>query len=335
MMSGLGVRDAMCVAAPSTMRLQHVVLLGMLTCVSGFLASCGGGGVAPVQAPSEPAIPGPAREHIVGKGETVYAIAWRHGLDYRLLARLNSIRDPYTIYPGQRLLIPRPGDKLPLEPASGEASSDRKVPGEVSTHGIGGQAEPAITPLAPPSPKPEMPVPATRSPRPEPTTKTAVRSPQPEPTTKTAVARPRLAPVRSAPPSPAEQEAESLPHRTVAGVRWTRPTRGRTIGSFAGAGGKGLDIAGAYEQPIRAAAQGRVVYAGGGLIGYGKLIILKHNARLLSAYAHNERLHVKEGDAVKGGHHIADMGRSSKGRSMLHFEIRRDGKPVDPGRYLP
>ena len=118
-------------------------------------------------------------------------------------------------------------------------------------------------------------------------------------------------------------------------MSWTRPARGKTIGSFGRGGNKGLDIAGRFEQPVRAAARGQVVYAGSGLVGYGKLVIVKHNARLLSAYAHNERLHVGEGDTVAGGQHIADMGRSGKGRVMLHFEIRRDGKPVDPVRFLP
>ena len=118
-------------------------------------------------------------------------------------------------------------------------------------------------------------------------------------------------------------------------MRWTRPTKGKTIGRFGRGGNKGLDIEGAPEQPIRAAAGGRVVYAGSGLIGYGKLVIVKHDSRHLSAYAHNERLHVGEGDEVAGGQHIADMGRSGKGRVMLHFEIRRDGKPVDPLGFLP
>ena len=118
-------------------------------------------------------------------------------------------------------------------------------------------------------------------------------------------------------------------------MRWTRPTSGNTISTFGRGGNKGIDIGGTFEQPIRAAAPGRVVYAGSGLIGYGKLVIVKHDSRILSAYAHNERLHVGEGDEVKGGQHIADMGRSGKGRVMLHFEIRRDGKPVDPLRYLP
>lgn len=107
------------------------------------------------------------------------------------------------------------------------------------------------------------------------------------------------------------------------------------IASFQASGRKGVDIAGHFDQPIYAAAGGRVVYSGGGLRGYGKLIIIKHNKRFLSAYAHNNKLLVEEGDKVSGGQHIASMGRSGADRVMLHFEIRHDGNPVDPARYLP
>ena len=91
--------------------------LCLLGALAGLVAGCGGGGaIAPVQSPSQPAIPGRGRDHVVGSGDTLYSIAWRHGLDYRVLAGVNSIRDPYTIYPGQRLLVPEPGDSVPPEP---------------------------------------------------------------------------------------------------------------------------------------------------------------------------------------------------------------------------
>jgi lipoprotein NlpD len=96
-----------------------------------------------------------------------------------------------------------------------------------------------------------------------------------------------------------------------------------------------LNITGRPGQSVVAAADGRVVYAGGGLRGYGELIIVKHNKRFLSAYAHNNRVLVKEGDKVKVGQRIAEMGSTGTDKVMLHFEIRRDGKPVDPVRYLP
>lgn len=106
---------------------------------------------------------------------------------------------------------------------------------------------------------------------------------------------------------------------------------------------QGLDLAGEKGNPVFAAATGRVVYAGSGLVRYGRLIIIKHNEKFLSAYAHNQKLHVKEGESVKLGQRIADMGRTGNlgeiadngKRAKLHFEIRRNGKPVNPSRYLP
>ncbi|MHB8414873.1 MAG: murein hydrolase activator EnvC family protein [Acidiferrobacteraceae bacterium] len=100
-------------------------------------------------------------------------------------------------------------------------------------------------------------------------------------------------------------------------------------------GSKGIDIGGSLGSAVRAAAAGEVVYTGSGLPGYGKLIILKHNKNFLSAYAHNSRILVKEGEMVRRGQEIAEMGSSGADRVMLHFEIRLRGNPVDPLRYLP
>jgi lipoprotein NlpD len=121
-------------------------------------------------------------------------------------------------------------------------------------------------------------------------------------------------------------------------VVWQWPTKeGKVIETFSAKdpARQGLDIAGKTGTPIIAAASGRVVYAGSGLMRYGELIIVKHNETYLSAYAHNEKLYVKENDMVKAGQLIAAMGNSGTQRTKLHFEIRRDGKPVDPLRYLP
>lgn len=119
--------------------------------------------------------------------------------------------------------------------------------------------------------------------------------------------------------------------------QWRWPARGVILSSFQGNDGfnKGIDLGGKLGEPVLAAASGQVVYAGSGLRGYGKLLIIKHNETFLSAYAHNERLRVKEGDLVKVGQVIADMGSSGTDRVKLHFEIRRDGTPVDPLKYLP
>ena len=309
--------------------------LCLLAGLAGLVAGCGGGGaVAPVQPPSQPAIPGHGRAYVVGRGDTLYSIAWRHGLDYRVLAGVNSIRDPYTIHPGQRLLLPGPGDSVPPEPEPAAEAREPVASTEVSAQGIGAPPAPVVTPL--PASSPEL-GPSTK---PADRTSAQARQSVPEPESKhVAMTHPGTAPAqpRQPAPEPASKRAAEpqLAGRTVAGIRWTRPTGGKTVKGFGRDGNKGVDIEGSFQQPVRAAARGRVVYAGSGLIGYGKLVIVKHNSRILSAYAHNERLHVGEGDAVKGGQLIADMGRSGKGRTMLHFEIRRDGRPVDPLRYLP
>jgi lipoprotein NlpD len=120
-------------------------------------------------------------------------------------------------------------------------------------------------------------------------------------------------------------------------VPWAWPTSGAAtvLAGFDEQRNKGLDIAGKPGEPVLAAADGRVVYAGAGLRGYGNLIILKHNNTFLSAYAHNQSLLVKEDQTVRKGQKIAEMGSSDADRVKLHFEIRRQGKPVDPARYLP
>lgn len=120
-------------------------------------------------------------------------------------------------------------------------------------------------------------------------------------------------------------------------ARWRWPTIGHVVRRFnpRNQGKTGLEIAGKYRQSIYAAEAGKVVYSGSGLIGYGKLIIVKHNRRFLTAYGYNSELLVKEGDSVKSGQVIARMGRSPSNKATLFFELRKDGKPVNPMRYLP
>jgi lipoprotein NlpD len=131
--------------------------------------------------------------------------------------------------------------------------------------------------------------------------------------------------------------AASTKERDASAIAWTWPTTGAVIGKFDDSDPlkKGINIGGSLGQPVRAAAAGRVVYSGSGLVGYGKLIIVKHNDQMLSAYAHNKELLVVEGDVVEAGSQIAEMGSSGANVVMLHFEIRRDGQPVDPLNYLP
>ena len=118
-------------------------------------------------------------------------------------------------------------------------------------------------------------------------------------------------------------------------IAWIWPAKGGVVAGFDEVKNKGLDLSGAAGDPVWAAADGKVVYAGAGLRGYGNLIILKHNNTFLTAYAHNQALLVKEDQAVKKGQKIAEMGNSDADRVKLHFEVRRQGKPVDPSKYLP
>lgn len=118
-------------------------------------------------------------------------------------------------------------------------------------------------------------------------------------------------------------------------IKWIWPTQGAVLAGFDDAKNKGLDIGGSAGDPVLAAADGRVVYVGAGLRGYGNLIILKHNNMYLTAYAHNQTLLIKEDQSVRQGQKIAEMGSSDADRVKLHFEVRRQGKPVDPAKYLP
>ena len=145
-----------------------------------------------------------------------------------------------------------------------------------------------------------------------------------------------VAPVATAPVAPPPPPVAASPALTGdEDVGWIWPAQGTLLGGFDDAKNKGLDIGGRAGDAVIAAADGRVVYSGAGLRGYGNLIILKHNNTFLTAYAHNQTLLVKEDQAVKKGQKIAEMGNSDADRVKLHFEIRRQGKPVDPAKYLP
>lgn len=129
----------------------------------------------------------------------------------------------------------------------------------------------------------------------------------------------------------------TITKQTVAAGNWLWPTDGVLVGMFSSntSLNKGIDIAGKLGQPIVATANGSVVYAGSGLRGYGELVIIKHNDTFISAYGHNRRLLVNEGQVVKAGQQIAEMGSTGTEQVKVHFEIRRQGKPVDPLQYLP
>ncbi len=138
----------------------------------------------------------------------------------------------------------------------------------------------------------------------------------------------------AASPTPAKVEPAAA-HPSESALNWSWPTGGVILEPFVEGKNKGVDLAGKVGDPVLAAGDGKVVYAGNGLRGYGNLVIIKHNNDFLSAYAHNSKILVKEGDSVKRGSKIAEVGSSDTDRSKLHFEVRRQGKPVDPTKYLP
>lgn len=150
-------------------------------------------------------------------------------------------------------------------------------------------------------------------------------------------AKPAVRQARTPAPRPAAKPATAAASNKPFNGPWMWPTRGRVLSKFQSnsSGKRGIEIGGHADQPVNAAGNGTVVYAGSGLVGYGRLIILKHSENLLSAYGHNSTLLVAEGEYVSAGQMIAKMGSSGTSRTELYFEIRKDGKPVDPLKYLP
>ncbi len=162
-------------------------------------------------------------------------------------------------------------------------------------------------------------------------------APAPEPASPKA-ATPKAAPAKPAPSRPvASTGSTGAPSTGASGGAWAWPIEGRLLRSFKAGDPtrNGVDIVGREGAPVKAARGGEVVYSGNGLIGYGELVIIKHDDRMLSAYAHNRRRLVGEGESVRSGQTIAEVGRNDRNEAVLHFEIRRDGKPVDPLGYLP
>lgn len=167
----------------------------------------------------------------------------------------------------------------------------------------------------------------------KPSANTSARKPRAKPPVQTA-ANARKPAVTRKPDTSAPLASRS---QTVANIPWRWPHSGTVIAGYSASGkvNKGVDIAGKAGDAVRAAADGSVVYAGNGLLGYGNLIIVNHNEQYLSAYAHNRKIRVSEGESVKAGQVIAELGSSGSERPKLHFEIRKNGNPVDPAHYLP
>jgi len=241
----------------------------------------------------------------VKRGDTLHAIAFKFGMDWRSIASLNGIQPPYTIYPDQDLRLSAPGSK------SSSQSASTKGDGVVVTAAVPSRSSSSSTYEVTPDSKSASQPPETSS---------AQTTSAPEP-----VAKAPPPAVTSAPPVLGDPN------------KWLWPTDGKITSNFApnDPARKGIDIGGNEGQAIVASAAGEVVYSGSGLIGYGELVIIKHNERLLSAYAHNQKRLVKEGQSVAAGERIANMGKNDRNQAMLHFEIRLNGNPQNPLKYLP
>ena len=238
--------------------------------------------------------------YTVKPGDSLIKIALENGQNWRDIARWNNIENPNVIEVGQVL-------RVAPEPSSSTARA--RPPSAPSDARPSSQSQPQTAPAASAGTGAQDP--------------TVVREP-----TREAV---REAARSSTAESPRETTRESL----VDTLDWMWPASGPVLQGFDDTRNKGLDIGGKAGDPVNAAADGRVVYAGSALRGYGNLVIIKHNGTFLSAYAHNQKLLVKEDDVVKRGQRIAEMGSSDAERVMLHFEIRRDGRPTDPAKLLP
>lgn len=245
--------------------------------------------------------------YVVQRGDTLYAIAFRYGLDYRRFAAANRIPRPFTIFPGQRLQLSEAklASVLPAAtPNSDRAASNSPGKGKV-----------------PVKPAPQK-GPSAASPG-------AATGTQPSPVrsgTKASAAS--SGSVASTSIASASQENQAV-------KKWRWPAKGKLIRGFDGSLHKGIDIAGKRGDPVLATAAGRIVYAGSGIAGYGLMLIVRHNDVYLSAYGHNDALLVGEGDTVRAGQRIAKRGSSGTDSVKLHFEIRRGGRPVDPLKLLP
>ena len=274
--------------------------------------------------------PAPEGYYRILPGDTLSSIAVREGLDRNALAHWNRLESPYKILAGQLLRVepPAPSSSPPAPPAAAEqpepaAAAEQPKPASVAEK---------PPPAAPPRPSPgEKKVPDAKS-------RTAAKPPPRTPKKSVPATVAKRPPARPKAP-PARPKAAPAPARVAQapGLHWQWPIRGRVVQRFdrRDRTRQGIRIRGQAGDRIAAAEAGTVVYSGGGLKGYGNLIILKHNEKYLSAYGFNRRLLVAEGTRVKRGQRIAEIGPTAGGTYLLHFEIRRDGTAIDPLDQLP
>ncbi|HFC30447.1 MAG TPA: LysM peptidoglycan-binding domain-containing protein [Oceanospirillales bacterium] len=247
----------------------------------------------------------------VKKGDTLYSIGFAHEIDYKTLAAMNNISAPYAIYPGQKLRL------------AFKHGSKNSTPSNVSIKPLTIKKPPTAVVSSKTSTKPI--VKPTVKPVVKPTTKPATKPIQTSKPTSKPITKPITKPVYKPTITPNSNK------------KWIWPLKGKIISTFSSTDmtRKGIDIATTIGTPVYASNHGTVVYSGDGLRGYGELVIIKHSNNLLSAYAHNSSRTVKEGETVKQGQIIAKAGKGTDGKPLLHFEIRLNGQPVNPLKYLP
>lgn len=251
------------------------------------------------------------KSYVVQKGDTLYSIAFEHGLDYREVAEQNNIDNPAAIQIGQQIKL------LSAEDAGNNNSQIVVKPVVTSSQVVARKDQPKIIKL----PYSEQAVIQIEK---------MMQDGGSTLAKETLPVAPRI--VASSLPTKPEQEVESGSDDSL---EWGMPTKGKVIADYSeSANRKGVDFIGSKGQTVVASAAGKVVYSGSGLRGYGKLVIIKHNKTYLSAYAHNELILVKEGQSVTKGQKIAEMGDTDADQVKLHFEIRKFGKPIDPAKFL-
>ncbi|MDP2880225.1 MAG: peptidoglycan DD-metalloendopeptidase family protein [Azonexus sp.] len=261
----------------------------------------------------QPAGPG---YYTVRRGDTLYRIALEHGQDHRDIVNWNNIVNPSAIKEGQILRVAPPGA------AAGPAADDAVT----KPIAVGAVVESRSLDQT-----------ATNSVAATPQNGSLKREPRvgKEPYSDEAYARLNKLGGETAKPAEVKPEANPSVVAETDGIVWEWPNKGRVIRSFGESANKGLDIAGKLGDQVYAAADGKVIYVGEALPGYGKLMIVKHGTDYNSVYAHNSKYIAKDNDVVKRGQKIAEMGSTGTDSVKLHFEIRKQGKPVDPALYLP
>lgn len=249
--------------------------------------------------------------YTIKPGDTLLRVGLETGQNWRDVARWNGIDNPNLIEVGQVLRVAPPGTDTTAPSTKGVTAA------KVEVRPLDAKPSPTAASGAATSSLPPMPA--------APPIVAAV----PLPATGTGAAAP------AAPAAPSPNGAGARAKEGDDDISWAWPATGPVVEGFDDAKRKGLAITGKAGDPVLAAADGRVVYAGSGLRGYGNLVIIKHNSTYLTAYAHNRSLLVKEDQVIRRGQKIAEMGSSDADRVQLHFEIRRQGKPIDPARLLP